>query len=214
MCFELKLGCFEDSLNLSKILEGSWKKQNPLTLKLSETKVFEMVNSSFQNLLRQLYVVGHLGQFWRKLEDPSWFHLTQYLSDSYKKWLLNISPWLLFYLWKVQVLLKLSKKVSHFPSCQYKNSKLILQILHKKRCNSLNIHEAAPPHKNKHFSRKLCHKSLAKILASYHWYFLIYGQICKFSRCRNMEKLQKQGVLKLVLCLPQQYVHGFDFIYG
>ncbi len=98
--------------------------------------------------------MGHLGQFWRKWKDP-WFHITQYLSDSYKKWLLNISPWLLFYLWKVQVLLKLSKKVSHFPSCQYKNSKLILQILHKKRCDSLNIHEAAPPHKNKRFSRKL-----------------------------------------------------------
>ena len=97
-----KLGCFEDSLNLSKILNFPWKQSEEAksdhTKIAIETKVFEMVNPSFQ-------------------KEP-WFHITQYLSDSYKKWLLNISPWVLFYLWKVQVLLKLSKKVSHFPSCQ------------------------------------------------------------------------------------------------
>ena len=52
-------------------------------------------------------------------------------------------------------IIKTFQKGITLPFMPIKKFKLILQILHKKRCDSLNIHEAAPPHKNKRFSRKL-----------------------------------------------------------
>ena len=136
MCFEQKLGCFEDSLNLSKILNFPWKQLEEAKsahTKISiETKVFEMVNPYFQNLL-----VICCGSSWPILEvivGPLVSHhpiISLILIKSGS----NISPWVLFYLWKVQVLLKLSKKVLDYTSlhANKKNSKLIFQILHKKR---------------------------------------------------------------------------------